>query len=151
MVFSNNVKHMENTTEYQQWKKSRDRNAYISCFLLFMAGLETSAVSVVMLYYIQDRFKFDLDQARLYFSFAEMFNAVGQILGGIYIGRYTDKTRNLRLVVLVNLWATVIGNLMYGLPYHILLIIAGRFICGLNESLQVAFSGKCLIHFRRKI
>ncbi|XP_066922701.1 uncharacterized protein [Clytia hemisphaerica] len=136
---------MESSTEYKEWIKRRNRNAFFSYFLLFLDGLETSAVTVVMLFYLQDRFHLNPDETRMFFSIAEMMNAVGQMTGGLFFGRYTDRTRNLRLVVFVNLWATIFGNLIYAIPFSVICIFIGRFLCGLNESLQVAFGGE----FRR--
>ena len=130
------------TKAYQRWKKRRNRNAHLSYILLFMTGLETSVVSIVMLYYLQDRLKFSANQARMYFSVAEMFNAFGEISGGIIVGRFIDRTQNLRVVILVNLWGVIIGNLLYSLPFNIVMVIVGRFLCGLSESLQVSFSGE---------
>ena len=133
---------MKNSREYKEWVKRRNRNAYFSYFLLFLDGLETSAVTVIMLFYLEDRFHLNPDQTRMFFSIAEMFNAVGQMTGGLLIGRYTDRTRNLRLVVLINLWATIFGNLIYAMPFSVVCIVIGPFLCGINESLQVAFGGR---------
>ena len=57
-------------------------------------------------------------------------------------GRYIDRTRNLRFVFLFNLAVIFVGNLMYSIPWHIWFVLTGRFLCGINESLQTAVCGK---------
>ena len=76
------------------------------------------------------------------FSMAETCNAVGQLLGGFIIGRYTDRTRNLRRVFLINLLIVIIGNFLYSVPYCVAFLIVGRFLCGTNESMQTSIGGK---------
>ena len=133
---------MEQTEGYKSWEKRRNKATYISYFIISLGGLEINAVMVTLLYYLVENFDISLSQARMYFSMAEFFSAVGQTISSIYIGRYVDKTRNLRLVVLVTLWATIVGNMLYALPFHLSSIFIGRFLCGLNEVFQVALCGK---------
>uniref|UniRef100_A0A7M5XBD5 Major facilitator superfamily (MFS) profile domain-containing protein n=2 Tax=Clytia hemisphaerica TaxID=252671 RepID=A0A7M5XBD5_9CNID len=82
------------------------------------------------------------NQSRLYYSLAEMFNAFGQMTSGLMIGRFMDRTRNLKLTCLLILCATIVGNLLYSLPFHISFILIGRFLCGFNEAFQVALCGE---------
>ena len=89
---------MEHTEEYKAWKKKRNKTTNISYFIIFLGGLEINAVSVTLLYYLVESFEISFAQARMYYSIAEFFNGVGQIISGVYIGRYVDRTRNLRLL-----------------------------------------------------
>ena len=88
-----------------------------------------------------NRFGITETRARFYFSIAELWCGIGQIAGGLILGRYIDCTRNFRLVFMINLVAALIGNLLYSLPLNVGFIIVGRFLCGLNESMQTAFGG----------
>ena len=133
---------MEGSPEYRKWTIRRDRTTYITYFIIFLGGLEINSVTIALLYYLEESFNMTPDQIRLYYSLAEMFNALGQIVSGLLIGRYMDRTRNLRLSCLLILWATIVGNVLYSLPFHILFILIGRFLCGFNEAFQVALCGK---------
>ena len=132
---------MEESEEYKTWIKRRNINTKISYISIFLIGLEFNSVIITMLYYLLENFDITVEEARMYFSLAEMMNAFGETLGGALFGRYTDRTRNLRRVVLTCLWATIIGNIVYALPYHVACLIIGRFLCGFNEAFQVVFSG----------
>lgn len=132
---------LKNSPEYKQWLKERAYNRYIAYFVMFMAGLEISSVIVSMLYYLETSFNYNMAEARFYFSITETFCGLGQICGGIMIGRYVDRTRNLKRVILLNLLLIMLGNLMYSLPISVYFVIIGRFFCGTNESLQTALGG----------
>ena len=123
-------------------ERRRNKATYISYFIIFLGGLEINAITVTLLYYLVENFDISFNQARMFFSICEFFNGVGEIISGACIGRYVDKTRNLRFVVLVTLWATIVGNMLYALPFHLSFIFIGRFLCGLNEVFQVALCGK---------
>ncbi|XP_066932542.1 uncharacterized protein [Clytia hemisphaerica] len=133
---------LEKSKEYKKWTKLLKKTTYISYFLIFLGGLEINAVQISMLYYLEESFKMTPDEVRLYYSLAEAFNALGQCFSGLLIGRYMDRTRNLKLSCLLILCATIVGNLLYSLPVHVSFIVIGRFLCGFNEAFQVAFCGE---------
>lgn len=132
----------QNDCDYHAWLIRRRNTTWISYFLIFLYGIEAQSVMVTMIYYISDNFKMTTIESSFYFGIIEAIMSIGQVLGGLIIGRYTDRTRNLRLVILVNIILIMSGNLMYSLPFHLALLAAGRLLCGVNESLQTAFSGK---------
>ena len=70
--------------------------------------------------------------------------SISTAFSGILLGRYVDRTRNMRFVILLNLAVLAFGNLMYSIPYRIWWVIVGRFLCGVNESLQTTVCGKFL-------
>ena len=108
---------MEESPEYKKWKNRRNRTIYMAYFIIFLGGLEVNAVIIALLYYLNESFNMTPDQIRLYYSLAEMFNALGQITSGLLIGRYMDRTRNLRLSCLLILWATIVGNVLLFLAF----------------------------------
>ncbi|XP_066932544.1 uncharacterized protein [Clytia hemisphaerica] len=133
---------LEKSEEYKKWTKLLKKTTYISYLLIFLGGLEINAVQISMLYYLEESFKMTPDEVRLNFSVAEAFNALGQLFSGLLIGRYMDRTRNLKLSCLSILCATIVGNLLYSLPVHISFIVIGRFLCGFNEAFQVTLCGE---------
>uniref|UniRef100_A0A7M5XMQ9 Major facilitator superfamily (MFS) profile domain-containing protein n=1 Tax=Clytia hemisphaerica TaxID=252671 RepID=A0A7M5XMQ9_9CNID len=129
---------METSLEYLEWKKNRTRTTALACILILLYGIESQALEVTVLYYFSENFGLSLLQATFYYSVMETLFAVSNLISGILFGRYIDRTRNLRFVFLLNLGVICIGNLMYSIPWHIWSVMTGRFLCGINESLQTA-------------
>uniref|UniRef100_A0A7M5XJG7 Uncharacterized protein n=1 Tax=Clytia hemisphaerica TaxID=252671 RepID=A0A7M5XJG7_9CNID len=136
---------METSMEYLAWKKSRTRTTALACILILVYGIESQSLEVTLLYYFSENFGLSLLQATFYYSVNETLFAISNLISGMLFGRYIDRTRNLRFVFLLNLGVICIGNLMYSIPWHIWLVLTGRFLCGINESLQTAVCGE----FRR--
>ena len=64
------MKNMEQSEEYQQWKKKRDRTRYLGYVIFFLYGVECEAVVVSLLYYLVDRFDMGMEDARFYFRYS---------------------------------------------------------------------------------
>ena len=136
------MKEIKDKVWLQQWKRHRRNMTWISYFLILMYGFEILSVAVTMVYYLSLSFSMDNNKASMYSCIIETFCGIGQLCGGMVFGRYLDRTRNLRFVVLANLVSIIVGNLLYSMPFHVGFLMVGRFLCGLNESLQTAFCGK---------
>ena len=57
------------------------------------------------------------------------FHVSGMILT-LMIGRVSDRTRDIRACFLVTTALTIVGNVLYSLPFSIYYVFAGRFISG---------------------
>ena len=64
-----NRERMENSSEYKQWIKKRNRTRYIGYAIFFLYGVECEAVVVSLLYYLVDRFRMPFEDARFYFRY----------------------------------------------------------------------------------
>ena len=135
---------METSARYIKWKQQRSRTRVLANILILLAGVENQCISVTTIYYYHESFKYSFIDAGFYFAITESIYSVSTGLIGMIFGRYVDSTRNMRFVFLLNLVVLAFGNLMYSIPYHIWWVIVGRFLCGVNESLQTTICGKCL-------
>ena len=139
---------MESSDRYILWKKQRSRTRILANILVFFYGLECQCIEVTGLFYFHQNLGLSLIDAAFYYIISETVFSVSNLLSGLSFGRYVDKTRNMRFVFLLNVAIIGIGNLMYSIPYRLWWVIFGRFLCGINESLQTTVCGKLSsLHF----
>ena len=127
--------------DYTSWKKKRSRTRIIANILIFLYGVEDQSLKITMIFYFSQNFNMTHLEATFFYSIADTVFAVSNLISGAVFGRYIDKTRNLRFVILLNLVVLVLGNLMYSIPLAIWFVLLGRFLSGINESLQTAVCG----------
>ena len=133
---------MESSDRYILWKKQRSRTRILANILIFFSGLESQCIEVTGLFYFHQNLGLSLIDAAFYYTISETVFSISNALSGLLFGRYVDKTRNMRFVFLLNVAIIGIGNLMYSIPYRLWWVILGRFLCGINESLQTTVCGK---------
>ena len=133
---------IETSRELVQWKRNRSRTRWIASIMIFLFGVQSQSVEVTMLYYYKESFGLTFLQATFYYSVTNTLFAASELISGISLGRYIDKSRNLRLVFLANVAAVFIGNLIYCVPLQIWWVIFGQVLFGLNECLQTSVCGK---------
>uniref|UniRef100_A0A7M5UN57 Major facilitator superfamily (MFS) profile domain-containing protein n=1 Tax=Clytia hemisphaerica TaxID=252671 RepID=A0A7M5UN57_9CNID len=126
---------------YTKWLQQRETFKWLAYLMIFLYGLENQTTKYFLLYYFKDRFHIQTAQAVIYYSVTEAIYSVAQIIGGAVIGRYTDRTRNLRRVV-VGVMLLSFGGNFYVLHGQLWLVILGRFLMGFPESLQTAVIGE---------
>ena len=135
---------MESFPRYIEWKKHRSRTRILANILIFFTGIESQCVEVTSIFYFHQNLGFSLTDAAFYFTISETVFSTSNALSGISFGRYVDKTRRMRFVFLLNIVILCIGNLMYSIPYALWWVLVGRFLCGINESLQTTVCGELL-------
>ena len=123
-----------------QWKVKRKRTTVIAMAHVFIYGLENFSIVVTLLYYLKDIMK--VNNPTMWYSFVMTSLVASESFSGLLFGKFMDKTRNARGIMLFNLFLSVIGNLMYTLQYNVWLLIVGRFLCGFGDSIQSVVSGK---------
>ena len=133
---------LESSPRYIQWKKQRSRTRILANILILFSGIEHQCMEVTCIFYFHQSFGLSLTDAGFYYTVSETIFGTSNALSGISFGRYVDKTRNMRRVFLLNLVIIGLGNLMYSIPYALWWVLVGRFLCGINESLQTTFCGK---------
>ena len=133
---------MEASNRYIEWKQRRWRTRCLANVMIFFAGLEGQCIEVTGLFYLHNSLGLSLIDAAFYFTVCGAVYSVSNALCGISFGRYVDRTRNMRFVFLLNVAVIGFGNLMYSIPYQLWWVIVGRFLCGINESLQTTVCGK---------
>ena len=128
--------------EYTKWIQRREIFKWLSYVMIFLYGLEVQSTKYFLLYYLKDRFHIPTSMAVFCYSITEAFYSVAQIIGGAFLGRYMDRTRNLRRVVVVLMLVSFGGNVLYVSQGAIWLMVMGRFLMGFAEALQTAVIGK---------
>ena len=123
----------------QNWYKKRRLSLVViyvhNCLYMF----EISAINISAFYY----FKYTLKSPnpRLYFSLVTTAVFVLAPFSAVLVGRYVDRTRDLRKTLFVSTLFNVAGNLMYIFPVYDWFPIAGRILCGVPEGIKSAFKG----------
>ena len=133
---------LESSPRYIQWKKQRSRTRILANILILFSGIEQKCIEVTCIFYFHQRLGLSLTDAGFYYTISETIFSINNAFTGISFGRYVDKTRNMRAVFLFNIVILALGNLMYSIPYALWWVIFGRFLCGVNESLQTTVCGK---------
>ena len=138
---------MESSTRYTKWKKQRSRTRLFANILIFLYGMESLGVEVTAIFYFHQNLGLSLTDAAFYYTMSGTLVCISSAFSGILFGRYVDKTRNMRFVFLLNVAIIGIGNLVYAIPYNLWWVMFGRFLCGINESLQTTVCGKIYLSF----
>ena len=133
---------MMDSQKYEKWEKDREIFRWIVTAAILLYGLEDQVVVVSLLYYLMDKYNLPRHNVSFYFSMTQLFFSCVQMIAGVGLGRYADRTRNLRKVVLLNLTLTTVLNLTYTLPFPLWVIIIARSLMGVTESLQTAVLGE---------
>ncbi|XP_066920148.1 uncharacterized protein [Clytia hemisphaerica] len=128
--------------EYKEWTHQRETFKWLSYVMIFLYGFEMQTTKYFLLYYLKDRFHIQTSIAIFYYSVTEALYSIAQIIGGAFLGRYMDRTRNLRRVVVGVMLASFAGNSLYVLHGQIWLVVIGRILMGFTECLQTAVIGE---------
>ncbi|XP_066929997.1 uncharacterized protein [Clytia hemisphaerica] len=136
---------MIKSQKYKEWQTNREIFRWITTAAIFLYGLESQGFLVTVLFYLMERYDLSKDDVSFYLSLTQFLSCSVEMVSGLGLGRYADQTRNLRKVVLLNLAATFVLNLIYTLPVPLWVIIIARTLTGVSESLQTAVVGE----FRR--
>ena len=104
---------MKNSQRYKKWQRDREFFRWIATSAIFLYGLESQGFVVTVLYYLMEKYDLPKDEVSFYFSLAQLLSCCVEMIGGLGLGRYADRTRNLRKVILLNLTATFVLNLAY--------------------------------------
>ena len=124
----------------QDWLKKRSRNVIVTYFYMFMFVFEYSSIVISALFYFKDTLK--VENPNLYYSLtlgaASFFTPISSIL----MGKYTDRTRDVRRVALLITLFNFVGNIFYVFPVVNWLPIVGRLLCGIPDGVKSAFTGK---------
>ena len=91
---------------------------------------------------LMERYEISKKDVGFYYSIAQTVFALVQMFGGLLLGRYTDRTRNIKKVIMLALGMSSICNLAYTLPLPMWIVICARALMGITECLQTAVVGK---------
>lgn len=131
---------LEEDVLLKDWYQKR-RNTTIIVFLdKCLFAFESSAIGISALYYYQYTIK--ADDPKFYYSLAMGAMFFAALLTSVFVGRYVDRTRNIRGYMLITIMLAVIGNFMYALPFSKWLPIISRCLCGFADGGIPAIEGE---------
>ena len=125
----------------QAWYMKRKKTLlviYIStCLYLF----EYSSIVISALYYYKYTIK--VENPKLYYSLTLGAAFLLTPILSVIVGKYTDRTRDVRTVALILSFVNIVGNLLYVFPlFNNWLPIFGRILCGIPDGIKSAFVGE---------
>ena len=71
--------------------------------------------------------------------------SISEASSNVLFGKYMDKTRNARFIMLFNLILSIVGNVLYTFRYSVWFLVIGRFLCGFGEATQPIACGELKI------
>ena len=126
--------------ELAAWKHKRRSTMVVIGIHRFLYGVLYSNVFATLWIYLTTLVK--TDRPYLWYSLILVsFNVCGMIFT-LIIGRISDRTRNIRACVLILTAVTIVGNVLYALPYSVYYVFAGRFISGVIVATQPLVTGE---------
>ena len=123
----------------QAWYVKRTWFLVIAAINISFYLFEYSAVTISAFSYF--KFTLKVENPKLYYSLTTGAMFAMAPFSSVYIGRYVDRTRNLRHVTIVLSFFNLFGNILYILPIFSWFPILGRFFCGFPSGMRPAFTG----------
>ena len=132
---------IEEDIDLESWKKRRKRTLYTLCTLCLFLGMEYSMTFATLLLYLQN-FVQNQHHTDLFYAVISSAYYIAGIVSSLVIGRYTDRTRNIRSTLSVCLAFIIVGNILYAVPYSPFFLLVGRFIAGIGGSIRPVVSAE---------
>ena len=129
----------------KQWKKKRQVTTVLAMVQACLVGLEYTSVNISALYYLNNILH--VQNARVYYGLTVGAMSTSGVISGVALGKYMDKMRNARRIVLSTAVLAILGNLLYSLPFSPWLLVVGRFLCGFSDATFSVMTGKVLISY----
>ena len=128
--------------EYEKWKKERSLFRCISNIYVLIYNIECVSTSLALVYYLKEEYQLSQTMSAFCYSVVQMLYAFVQMTGGLFLGKYSDRSRNIRLILLANLAVSTLCNFTYTLPVPLWIILMARAFMGVPESIKSAVLGK---------
>ena len=132
---------IEEDIDLEAWKKKRKRTFYTLSILCLFLGMEYSMTFATLLLYLQN-FVQNQHHTDLFYAIISSAYYIAAIISSLVIGRYTDRTRNIRSTLSICLAIIIVGNILYAIPYSPYFLLVGRFIAGIGGSIRPVVSAE---------
>ena len=124
----------------EEWKAKRKQTYIAYCIVTFGLGLEYSLVFPSLWFYINDIIQ--ADYPKLFYGSALSAYPLASIIGAFTIGRYVDRTRRAKQVLILLLICEIVGNLLYSLYYSPWCPFFGRLLSGFGDVSNMVITGE---------
>ena len=125
--------------DMKKWEEKRRMTFYVFIYQTFITGVEYSIAFLTLWIYITTLVP--TDHPKLFYGLIAASSILpGFILSGV-VGRWVDKTRSVRLTLIVCNTIVIIGNLLYVVYLSPWFLVVARFICGLSGTLRPVITG----------
>ena len=126
--------------DVHRWEQKRSTT--IKAFVLECAalGMEYSVTFLTLWLYVTTLVV--TDKPKVFYSIISASYLLSAVLFSILIGRWVDKTRNVRITFLVCNLSVIVGNILYSLHQSPWFLVVGRFLCGIGGPLRSVMSGE---------
>ena len=134
--------------DMKKWEEKRRMTFYVFIYQTFITGVEYSIVFLTLWIYITTLVP--TDHPKLFYGLVSASSMLpGFILSGV-VGRWVDKTRSVRLTLIVCNTIVIIGNLLYVVYLSPWFLVVARFICGLSGTLRPVLTGEIIRSFPKR-
>ena len=124
----------------ETWLRKRTLTSRIYAVQLLLLGVEYSVVFITLWVYINTLV--DTDNPKIIYSFASAAYLVSSITASFPVGRWADRTRKTKTVLVIANGLIICGNMIYSLPFSPYFLIAGRFIAGVGSTTRPVIIGE---------
>ena len=139
---NNNNNGIANDEQYKSWLDKRKILYWTANILILLYGIEANISNLTFIFYIQDRFNISQQDTGYYFSLAFVGNSLIQMLGSLLLGRYVDKTGNIKHTMMFIISISFTCHLVYSLHPNVWIVVVANSFVGISEALQSAVLGK---------
>lgn len=97
------------------------------CLFAFMTGVEYAVILPTAFEYVQT-----MTKANIYVGLILSFYSISGSIAGIIMGKISDMTGKVKLLILISTVFEIGGNILYFASQNIHLVLLGRFIAGVG-------------------
>ena len=129
----------------QDWYKKRKISLLVTYMNTCLYKFEYTSIVISALFYYKYTIK--VENPKLYYSLTLGAAFLLTPISSVIVGKYTDRTRDVRKVALILSFFNIVGNLFYVFPLFNWLPIFGRLLCGVPDGVKSALVGEYLSKF----
>lgn len=119
---------MTHLVDIKAWEKKRKSTILVYMLLNFLKGVEQSADTATLWTYVTDVMK--TNQPKLYYGLISVSVYILPMFLSSVVARYADKTRRIKLIIIITNFVVMTGSILYVIPWSPLFPFAGKLLNG---------------------
>lgn len=124
----------------KEWQKHRKMTTIAFTIQQVLLGAEYSITFLTLWLYLKTLVK--VENPKLMYGIISASYLLSATAASLVVGRFVDHTRNVRCTFFIVNTLVIVGNIIYSLPFSIVLLIAGRILAGIAGSLRPVANGE---------